>query len=48
MEKKQPDGSTNLEEKKTVKIAKNPVHCLGGCGFFGSPLTSNYCSLCYK
>jgi len=25
-----------------------PPKCAGGCGFFGNPLTSNYCSKCFR
>eukprot|EP00298_Acanthocystis_sp_HF-20_P008835 c17929_g1_i2.p1 GENE.c17929_g1_i2~~c17929_g1_i2.p1 ORF type:complete len:152 (-),score=34.49 c17929_g1_i2:82-537(-) len=27
---------------------QQPIYCLGGCGFYGNPLTENLCSKCFK
>ena len=48
MEKQNSDGSTIPKKNQPVSEPKQPIPCLGGCGFFGAPHTLNYCSLCFK
>lgn len=39
---------TKEEKKDVVEEPVVSVPCVGGCGFFGTIKTENYCSTCYK
>jgi len=44
-------SSEKVEKNQTEPQApadQGPVFCLNGCGFYGNPMTKNYCSKCYK
>mmetsp|Transcript_10562 Transcript_10562/g.25016 ORF Transcript_10562/g.25016 Transcript_10562/m.25016 type:complete len:178 (+) Transcript_10562:98-631(+) len=34
--------------ESTASTSDGPPSCAGGCGFFGSPDLSSYCSICFK
>mmetsp|Transcript_34697 Transcript_34697/g.71608 ORF Transcript_34697/g.71608 Transcript_34697/m.71608 type:complete len:179 (+) Transcript_34697:84-620(+) len=34
--------------ESTASASDGPPSCAGGCGFFGSPALSSYCSICFK
>jgi len=38
----------NPEPNQKKEAPSQPQICKGGCGFWGNPVTDNYCSICHK